>query len=199
MAASIPYRAGPTDVPGWQPPWRRANANGQCVVVRRAPFLAAGGWARVRGHLVEDVALARAVRRGGGTVGFVDAADLLDVRMYESARETWTGWSRSLMSPDVNGPVQQALDLLVLWTCVALPLPRLLLRRRAAPGRWPDAALLAARLGFHAALARSYRPRGAPYWAAPLLDLPVVAGLTWSALRPRRTWRGRSYPSSRSS
>jgi dolichol-phosphate mannosyltransferase len=191
MAATIPYRVGPLDVDGWQPRPRRAIANGQCVVVRRAPFCAAGGWGRVRGHLTsEDVALARSLRGAGWQLGFVDASDLLDVRMYESARETWTGWGRSLMWPDANTTLQQAGDVALLWLTMALPLPRLLLRR----GTGLDMALLAVRLGIHAALARGYAPpRGVPYALAPLADAPVVAWLTWCALRPSRTWRGRTY------
>jgi dolichol-phosphate mannosyltransferase len=191
MAATIPYRVGPLDVEGWQPRPQRALANGQCIVVRRDPLRAAGGWTRVRDQLrSEDVALARSLRAAGWRLGFVDAADLLDVRMYESARETWTGWGRTLMWPDCNTALQQAGDVALLWLAVALPLPRLLLRR----GTPLDVALLAIRLGIHGALARGYAsPRGLPFAAAPLADLPVVAWLTWTALRPSRTWRGRSY------
>ncbi len=189
MAATLAYRFGPTDVAGWQPRPSRALANGQCVVVRREPFAAVGGWGRVRGHLTEDIALARSLRRAGRTVGFVDAADLIEVRMYDSARATWTGWGRSLMAADATGPLAQAADVALLWLTVALPLPRLLGRRGTAL----DAALLAVRLAIHGALARAYAPRGLPYWLAPLSDVPVVAWLTWSALRPSRTWRGRTY------
>jgi dolichol-phosphate mannosyltransferase len=190
MAATIPYRVGPVDVENWQPSPRRAIANGQCVVMRRAPFAAGGGWARVRAHLTEDVALARAVRRAGGRVGFVTATELLEVRMYESGRATLPGWGRSLMGADVNGPLQQAGDVALLWLAVALPLPRLLARRAT----WLDVALLAVRLGIHGALARCYAPpRGLAFALAPLADAPVVAWLTWSALRPSRTWRGRTY------
>jgi dolichol-phosphate mannosyltransferase len=189
MAATIAYRTGPSDVPGRQPSRSRAIINGQCVLVRRAPFAAWGGWARVRSHLTEDVALARALRGDGRRVAFADAADLLEVRMYAGARETWTGWGRSLMGPDVNGPLRQAEDLAVLWLALALPLPRLLVRR-ATP---LDAALLAVRLAITAALARSYRPRGAPFWLSPLADVPAMVRLTWSVVRPTRTWRGRTY------
>ena len=131
--------AGPSDVPGRQPSPARAIVNGQCLLVRRRAFAAWGGWERVRGHLTEDVALARALRGDGRRVAFADAADLLDVRMYEGARATWSGWGRSLMGPDVNGPLRQAEDLAVLWLALALPLPRVLLRRGtpldAAPAR----------------------------------------------------------------
>ena len=194
MAATLVYRFGPLDVDGWQPRPRRALANGQCIVVAREPFLAAGGWTRVRGALTEDVALARAVRARGGLVGFVDAADLLEVRMYASARETWTGWARSLMAADATAPAALVGDVALLWLAVALPLPRLLCRR----GSPLDVLLLALRVAIHAALARGYaRPRGAAYALAPLLDAPVTAWLAWRAIRPSRTWRGRTYAPAR--
>ncbi|HEV2776417.1 MAG TPA: glycosyltransferase, partial [Solirubrobacteraceae bacterium] len=190
MAATLPYRFGPTDVEDWQPSPRRALANGQCVVVRRAAFLAAGGWGRVRGNLSEDIALARSLRAEGARIGFADAADLLEVRMYASAHETWTGWGRSLMGSGATGPLQQSGDVALLWLTFALPLPRVVSRH----GTPLDVVLLAVRLAIHLALARAYTtPRGLPYALAPLTDLPVTAWLTWSAIRPSRTWRGRTY------
>jgi dolichol-phosphate mannosyltransferase len=189
MAVTIPYRTGPGDALGWQPKPSRAIANGQCMAIRRATLAAAGGWARVRDHMTEDVALARTLRADGLRIAFVDACDLLEVRMYESARETWNGWGRSLLAPDATPPIRRAEDLAVLWLTLALPLPRLI-ARRATP---LDVALLAIRLAMQAALARSYRPRGLAFWLAPLADVPVMLRLTWSALRPTRTWRGRTY------
>ncbi|CAB4898654.1 unannotated protein [freshwater metagenome] len=189
MTVTLPLRFGPADVPGWQPRPSRAMLNGQCVVVRREAFLAAGGWGLVRGHLTEDVALARALRAAGRRVGFVDAGDLLEVRMFDSARGTWRGWGRSLMASDATGPAAQAGDVAVLWIAMGLPLPRLLARRGTAL----DVALLGIRLALHVALARSYRPRGLAYWLSPVTDPAVVAWLTWRAMRPDRRWRGRTY------
>jgi len=189
MAATIPYRVGPGDVEGWQPAPGRAIANGQCLAVGRGAFLAFGGMAPVRGFMTDDIALARALRRAGWNLAMADAADLLDVRMYASARETWEGWGRSLLAPDVNPPPRRAEDLAVLWLAMAVPLPRVLLGR-GTPLDW---LLLAVRLAMTAALARSYRPRGLPFWLSPLADVPTMARLTWSAVRPARTWRGRTY------
>lgn len=189
MAVTLPLRFGPADVPDRQPRPSRAMLNGQCVVVRRDAFLALGGWALVRGHLTEDVALARTLRAAGRRVGFVDAGDLLEVRMFDSARGAWRGWGRSLMASDATTPAAQAGDLAVLWLAMGLPLPRLLARRGTAL----DGLLLALRLALHGALARSYRPRGVAFWASPLTDPAVVAWLTWRAVRPDRRWRGRTY------
>jgi dolichol-phosphate mannosyltransferase len=191
MLTTLVLRFGPTDVEGWQPSPTRAVANGQCVACRADTLRAAGGWARVRGSLVEDVALARALRGDGWRVAFADASDLLDVRMYESARETWTGWGRSLMGVGVTTPAWLAADLALLWVAAgALPRAVLLRRRSALP-------LAALRLALLGALARSYRPRGVAFWLSPLLDLPVMARLTWSVVRPGRTWRGRTYDAAR--
>jgi dolichol-phosphate mannosyltransferase len=192
MLTTLVYRFGPTDVDGWQPPPSRAMANGQCIAVRAARLRDAGGWARVADSLVEDIALARALRGDGWRIAFADAADLLEVRMYDSAAQTWRGWGRSLMGAGATTRAWLAADLAVLWIAMAWPLPALLLRRRRR-----DVPLAAIRLALLAALARSYGPRGLAFWLSPLLDVPVMARLTWSVVRPDRTWRGRTYPAPR--
>ncbi|MBA2347271.1 MAG: glycosyltransferase [Solirubrobacterales bacterium] len=187
--ASLVYRFGPGDVDGFQPRPSRAVANGQCLAARREELLAAGGFALSAEHMTDDVALARALRRRGWELLTVDVSDLLEVRMYTSAAETWTGWSRSLMAPDVTAAPWLALDVATLWAVQALPLPRLLARR----GSRLDLGLLVLRLALHGAFRRTYRDHGAAFWLAPLADLPAVARLTWSVLRADRRWRGRRY------
>lgn len=186
MLATIAYRYGPTDVPCP----RRVVVNGQRVVARREALLAAGGWALAGGLLVEDVTLGRALRARGWRIGFIDAADLLEVRMYEGARETWTGWGRSLLARDGLPAAWVLADLAVVWLTLALPLPRMALGR----AWWLDRALGGVRLAMHLVLRRAYRPRGPAYWLAPGADAPVAALLTWSAARSSRRWRGRTYP-----
>jgi dolichol-phosphate mannosyltransferase len=190
FTASLVFRFGPGDVDDFQPPPSRALANGQCLAFRRSPLLEAGGLRLVAGSLTEDVALARALRRRGWGLRTVDAAELLEVRMYESLRGTWDGWGRSLMATDATSRPWLAADLLVLWAVQALPLPRLLLRRGTAL----DVVLVALRLALHAALRRSYTRADWAFWLAPLADVPAVGRLTWAVARPGRTWRGRTYP-----
>ena len=187
--ATIVYRFGPPGISDWQPSKRRATMNGQCVVVRRSQFLAAGGWALVHDKMTEDLALARVLRARGWTIGFENVGGLLQVRMYETAAETWTGWGRSLMAPDVTPLADNLFDLLTLWLVMALPIPRLLLRR----GDALDVVLAAVRLSLHRGFSGGYRPRGPGFWLSPLADVPVMVRLTQSVLRPTRTWRGRTY------
>jgi dolichol-phosphate mannosyltransferase len=169
-------------------------ANGQCTVTRRAMLLAQGGYVPVAGHLTDDVALARHLAGVGWRVGFLDVTGLFDVRMHASAPEVWRNWGRSLPMPDVTTTAWKALDLAVVWLALALPLPRLLARR----GDRLDGVLMAVRLGLLAATADAYRDRGPWYWLSPLVDIPVAVRLTWGALRPGTTWRGRTYPRRRS-
>jgi dolichol-phosphate mannosyltransferase len=189
MLATLVYRFGP---PGARrrPPPSRAQANGQCTITRRAALAAAGGFAPVAGNLTDDVALARHLARRGWHVAFADATRLLDVRMHDSGADVWRSWGRSLPMPDVTSRRWQAADLAVVWLAVALPLPRLLSRR----GDALDAVLVCARVGLLAGLAPAYRHRGPAWWLSPLVDVPVAARLTAGALRPGRTWRGRTYP-----
>ena len=184
MLATLVYRFGPPGVDGG-----RVQANGQCTITRRAALVAADGYRPIAGHLTDDVALARSLSSRGWRVGFADGTELVDVRMHADGRAVWREWGRSLPMPDVTHPVQQAADLAVVWVALGLPLPRLLARR----GDVLDVALLAVRAGLLVALRPAYRRRGVAWWLSPLADPAVAARLTWGALRPGRTWRGRTY------
>jgi len=189
MLASLVYRYGPADAEAPVPPARRL-ANGQVTAVERERLLEAGGYAAAAHHMTDDAALVRALARAGWAVAFVPAPDLVEVRMYESAAETWREWGRSLALPDVTPPAWQAADLAVVWLTMAMPVLRL------ATGRPTplDLALLAVRAALLGGLAGSYARRGPWFWLSPLADPATAVRLTLSALRPARTWRGRSYP-----
>jgi dolichol-phosphate mannosyltransferase len=188
--ATLPYRYGVGDAVGRRPAPGRAILNGQCVLLAREPFLAGGGYARVRGNMTEDVALARALAREGQAIGFVDGAALLEVEMYASARETITGWGRSIAGADVTAPAALAADVATLWLTMALPVARALARRRLSV---LDRVLLGVRGLLAVQLLQQYRPRSPLALLAPLADPLVAARVTLAALRPARTWRGRRY------
>ncbi|MEV7804277.1 glycosyltransferase family 2 protein [Microbispora sp. NPDC088329] len=186
--ATLVYRFGPIG-PAAPPPPHRVVANGQCLAFRREAMRRAGGFARVSGHMTDDVALARALAADGWRVGFLDAGDLLEVDMHESAGEVWREWGRSLPLRDVTRPVWQAADLAVVWLAAALPALRLAAGR---PTRL-DLTLLAVRVLLTAALRRSYARPGAGVVLSFLLDPLTAVRLTQATLRPVRTWRNRAY------
>jgi dolichol-phosphate mannosyltransferase len=163
--------------------------NGQCTAVRRQALLDAGGYGEASGHMTDDAAFARGLARRGWRVAFHDGGGLIDVDMHESAAETWREWGRSIALPDVTSPAWRAADVGVVWLTLGLPW----LRLASGRARRLDVALLALRLTMTAAVAPSYTRRGAAFWLSPLADVPAAVRLTWSAVRPARRWRGRSY------
>ncbi len=187
MLTTLVYRFG---APGTATAPERAMGNGQCMTVRRAPFLEAGGLSLVSGEVVEDIALARRLATSGWNVGFLDASDLLTVRMFESLSDTWTGWGRSLALPGAETRSRQLFDLAVIVMAQALPLPRLVLRR----GDVVDVILLANRLGTLVGTRSAYDRVDAAYWLSPLADLGSVVAIARGILRRgNQTWRGRTY------
>jgi dolichol-phosphate mannosyltransferase len=188
MLTTLVYRFGPPGGRTTQPD--RMMANGQCTVFERDVFRNAGGMEPVRGEVVEDIALARHLAAQGQRVGFLDAGELLTVRMFESFGDVLVGWGRSLALPGVEQPRRQLVDLAVVVLAQVLPLPRLLTRR----GDLVDAGLLALRLGTLVGTRRAYGRTDAAYWASPLADpiaaAAIVRGIT---RRGRQVWRGRSY------
>lgn len=187
LLATLTYRFGPIGVPAADP--SAVMVNGQCVAVRAEALRAAGGFARARRHMTDDVALARSLSRDGWRIAFVDGGGLVTVRMYASARETWREWGRSLALVDVTPPGRLVLDLLTVWLVLALP-PLRLLARRAGP---LDRLLLAIRFALLPAFAPSYPGHGPAFWLSPLADPASAVRLTLSAVRPARGWRGRTY------
>ena len=73
-------------------------ANGQLLAVRREAYDRAGGHAAVRGEVLEDVALLRAVKAAGGRGGVADGTDLASCRMYDGWAELRDGYTKSLWS-----------------------------------------------------------------------------------------------------
>lgn len=185
--AGLVYRFGPIGPAAASP--ERLLLNGQCMAFRKDAMVRAGGFARVRGHLTDDVALGRLLAEDGWRIAFRDAGALLDVDMHESAADVWREWGRSIALRDVTGAGGLAADLAVVWLALALPTARLV-TGRATP---LDLGLLVQRLLLAAALRGSYARPGMGLAISPLLDVPMAVRLTWSVLRPARTWRGRTY------
>jgi glycosyltransferase involved in cell wall biosynthesis len=73
-----------------------AAANGQYILITREAYDAVGGHAAIAGTLLEDVALARAVKRSGRKIFFRYGGDAVRTRMYRSFTQLREGWTKNL-------------------------------------------------------------------------------------------------------
>jgi glycosyltransferase involved in cell wall biosynthesis len=73
-----------------------AAANGQYLLISRQAYDAVGGHAAVAGSLLEDVALAQAVKRSGHKIYFRYGGDAVRTRMYRSFAQLREGWTKNL-------------------------------------------------------------------------------------------------------
>jgi len=73
-----------------------AAANGQFLMIRRDVYEAVGGHARFAGEVLEDLALATAVKLAGYRLWFGPGAGVVCARMYRSFEEMWEGWKKNL-------------------------------------------------------------------------------------------------------
>ncbi|MFL5731716.1 MAG: glycosyltransferase, partial [Chloroflexia bacterium] len=71
-----------------------AAANGQFMLFTREAYEACGGHAAVRSEILEDVALARAVKRSGHRAILADGGPLVSTRMYADLAGVWEGYSK---------------------------------------------------------------------------------------------------------
>jgi len=87
--------------------------NGQCFMVTRAAYDAAGGHERVRENVAEDLRMAQEVCRSGGSVQMLEGPDFIATRMYEGLGELMRGWSKNVYAAGRDtvplGPVGQAI------------------------------------------------------------------------------------------
>ncbi len=163
-----------------------ATAHGALLAFRRSAYDAIGGFSGVRGELVEDVALARRIRRSGLRLGLCLGGDIARIRMYRGYRDVVVGLGRGL------GPVVGGRRWLVVagwaWHLLAYSWP---LAAAARSRRWR----LAAALGIAERLVLEAKTGGRDWTAAGLIGLSPIAAapVVAQALRRRQTWRGRTY------
>jgi hopene-associated glycosyltransferase HpnB len=74
---------------------RTAAAAGGCVLIRRAALERIGGIAAIRGALIDDCSLARAVKRSGGRLWLGLAEGTRSLRVYRDLAPIWMMVARS--------------------------------------------------------------------------------------------------------
>ena len=177
-----------------------AAANGQFLFIRRDTYEAIGGHSAVAGQVLEDVALARRVKKAGLKIHFMPGEEIAETRMYRSFGTMWEGWVKNLYLL-VGGSLQAtAWELLLV-----LPLPEFALLgialtawRTGVPGAWlPAFIVLLAGAGYslrerctHPILSTNIR-----YYAmGRLLYCAALLASAWRYSMGTVAWKGRTYP-----
>ena len=164
-------------------------ANGQFLVVRRSVYARAGGHGAVRGEVIEDVALARAVKRAGGRAVPVDGSRLAACRMYDGWPALRAGYAKSLWASVGGSPgasVAVAAGLTAVWV-----LPALAALRGSRAGLVGYAAGVAGRAVSAAATGSRVWPDSLAHPLSMLLFDVLLAGSVAGRRRGTLSWRGR--------
>jgi hypothetical protein len=160
-----------------------AAAGGQFLVVSREGYRRAGGHAAVRDRVLEDIELARAVKRAGGRIALADGSRIAECRMYGSWREMRDGYTKSLWA-SFGSPAGAAAVVLLLLLLYVVPLAFL-----------GPAALAGYLLGVtgRVVAARSTGGRAWPDAIAHPVSIVLFGYLVIRshALRRRLSWKGR--------
>lgn len=75
---------------------RFVAATGAFMFIHRDTYELAGGHAAIKADLLDDMQLARAVKRAGEPVTLADIHQHTHTRMYQNAREVWNGYKKNL-------------------------------------------------------------------------------------------------------
>jgi hypothetical protein len=170
-------------------------ANGQLIGVDAAAYSRCGGHDAVRGEVLDDVALLRAVKRSGGHGGVVDGTDLASCRMYDDADALVEGYTKSLWSA-FGSPAGSAGVVSLLTLLYVVP-PVLGVVGPTARTRALGTLGYAAGVTGRVLVARRTGGRVADSLAHPV-SVAVFAGLVAESWRRKGagllTWRGRTLP-----
>ncbi len=171
-------------------------ANGQLLVLDALAYRRAGGHVAVKGSVLEDVELLRAVKRSGGRGVVVDGTQLASCHMYEDLTALRAGYRKSLWAAFGSGggaagvAAVLALAYLVPPTGLAVSLAR---------GWWPEAVMAAtgtlAGLAGRVVVARAVEQPVWPDVLAHPISVTALLALTgdswWARRRGELTWKGR--------
>ncbi|MBD1915860.1 glycosyltransferase [Phormidium sp. FACHB-322] len=184
-----------------------AFAAGPFMLFRRAAYDTIGGHAAIPDVIVEDVELARQIRRHGLTLRYVLGIDLLGVRMYSSFGTLWEGWTKNYyLGTEENLPLTLlsaftiAMVFVMPWVGLLASLAVTLLNPEFS---WPRAilyGLTALTLGGYGLLRwLSHRQVGVPlrYWWLSSVGGAIVVAIALTSIVKTKTgwgwtWRGRS-------
>ena len=161
-----------------------AAAAGGCILIRRGAYERIGGYAAIKGELIDDCALAREVKRGGSIwLGLTQRTESL--RLYPRIADIWNMVARTAYTQLRYSPLLLAGTVLGLAVTYLAPV---LLLFAGGPAAWFGALAWAALALAYAPILRFY---GRSLLWAPLLPAAASVYLAATIASAWRHWRGR--------
>lgn len=74
---------------------RLALGVGPFMFIQRDFYLSCGGYEAIKREIVDDIALAKVVKKKGGQVTVLDGTKFVDVRFYTNFNDLWSGFSKN--------------------------------------------------------------------------------------------------------
>ncbi len=177
-----------------RPGARGAAAAGGCMLVRRRDLAEAGGLERIRGALIDDVALGQLMKgpAAAGRCWLGLSTDITSLRPYPRLSDLWDMVARSAYTQLRYSPAALAGTVAgLLWLYLLPPAAALGgLAGLAAGGGSPFGWLAAAGLAGWSIMTITYLPMVAMYGLSPprALCLPLIAAL-YAAMTADSAWR----------
>ncbi len=181
-----------------------AFAAGPFMLFRRSSYEAIGGHRALAAEVVEDLALARAIKQRGFRLRYLLGIDLLELRMYPDFSALWEGWTKNWHLGLNRNPLLTLASGAVVFGLFSGPwllLPLAGLQVMQQPSAWPS-LLTPALVGVALQLAVRLWSRwrfglGLRHWWLAWLGGVVIAAIApvsiWKTSTGRGwTWRGRS-------
>ncbi len=174
-----------------------AAANGQFILVERDAYFSVGGHRAVGKNILEDVALARNIKRGPRIIRFRYGPEALSTQMYRRTSEMIEGWTKNLallFPTPITLALWRILDVLLFFglPAVALGIYWLLPWQRSV------ILLLWVRTlwRFYSRVARSNFSAfdvAISIFGVPLFVYLLVRSVIQHRIKKSVSWKGRSY------
>ena len=176
---------------------RLAAANGQFLLVERDAYFSVGGHRAVGPSVLEDVALARNIKRGPRVIRFRYAPEALSTRMYGTTPEMVEGWTKNLavlMPRPIGLAIWRVLDVVLFF---GLPLCAVLVPPKI-PYQWLVFFLLWVRtvFRFYNRVARSHMATAdvlVSIVGVPMFVYLLLRSVVHHRINKSVAWKGRSY------
>lgn len=172
---------------------------GAWLMIHRDSYVRCGGHKHIFNHIVEDMELAKAVKKAGDPVTLADVQRHTSARMYRNAAQVWEGYKKNIFAGTGRNPllvlgITALYTLLFIWPLLML-IYGLITMQMELIG-WSAAAVLAGMLSKGIIDHHS----GKPFWMGVLLPASALCLIlilldSWFAGIKGKgySWKGRTY------